>query len=422
MKKLNVIARCVFEVSDKSNSNQPFQENDEQCNVHLTSKEILDCRKKLNGLVIAPFYESKAKGVGYNLSLSEMVYSISRNTLVPICHDPLETYFYLRPCETVLALSYESVETNKCTAGSFHSRVRITAQGIGSISTTLDPEWQGMLLFSLNNPTRKKIKVIISTRVDGVIKPNPIITLIAWKTSDKESSKDSLLLRLDNPPMRSDIWSELTTKSVKFFRNRQYKQFCRLVESLSSFEFVPSSNIKWVNILSDLIIQLKIAIDATNSETDARAVLVRIKSFNNDTLPNIYNANVLPKVLSEDLEQLTCVLDDKDGIMAELQSDSYKNIINLTEREIQYQLLCDQVYQIHNEIKKQVPNSWRRSKMAHIRKIITDNMVLILSTILSVILVIVFWYYDLDSLINIISAIVPFILSVVYELVNKRQE
>lgn len=61
--------------------------------VHLTSKEIIRCRKELRGLIIAPFDKSKAKGVGYNLSLSEMIYSISRKRLVPICREVQETFF-----------------------------------------------------------------------------------------------------------------------------------------------------------------------------------------------------------------------------------------------------------------------------------------------------------------------------------------
>lgn len=126
---------------------------------HLVAKDIEECRNSLEGLIIAPYDPAKARGIGYNLSLSEMIYSITRKRLVPICREDQETFFYLHPNETVLALSHEHLIVDDSIAGSFHSRVRMAAQGIGSISTTLDPGWKGMLMFSINNPTKNKIKV-----------------------------------------------------------------------------------------------------------------------------------------------------------------------------------------------------------------------------------------------------------------------
>ena len=391
--------------------------------VHLTSKEIIKCREELSGLIIAPFDKSKAKGVGYNLSLSEMIYSISKKRLVPICREVQETFFYLHPHETVLALSYESIETDSCTAGSFHSRVRITAQGVGCISTTLDPKWHGMLLFSFNNPTKKKIKVVLSARDDeGIIKPSPMITLVAWKVPEDKEESNSLLLRLDNPPMRSDIWSELTSKSVRFFRNRQHVEFCRLVEDLTAFRFIPSEKIQWTTQLSQLLVELRVAIEGNQCEKDARAVLIRIRSFRKETLPIIYNANIVPKVLQNDLDKLSKSLriHESKAFMNEVCNEKYIEIIELTEREIQYQLLCDQVHQMHKEIQKQVPEAWHKSKLAHIRKILYDNVVLFIATIISIIFLIISWRFESSLYISIVTAILPFVLSVLFEITSKN--
>ena len=45
---------------------------------HLVAKDIEECRNSLEGLIIAPYDPAKARGIGYNLSLSEMIYSITR--------------------------------------------------------------------------------------------------------------------------------------------------------------------------------------------------------------------------------------------------------------------------------------------------------------------------------------------------------
>lgn len=392
--------------------------------VHLTSKEIIKCREELNGLIIAPFDKAKAKGVGYNLSLSEMIYSISKKRLVPICREVQENFFYLHPHETILALSYESVETNSCIAGSFHSRVRIAAQGIGCISTTLDPKWCGMLLFSLNNPTKRKIKIVLSVRGDdGIMKPSPIITLVTWAVPGSEED-DALLLKMDNPPMRSDIWSEITSKSIRFFHNRQHIQFRKLVEAITAFRFTPSESIQWTNQLSQLLTELRVAIEANKCEKDIQSVLVRIRAFGKETLSFIYNANNVPKVLQEDLEKLYQILDpnfDSEKSLVDKASEKeYIEIIDLTEREIQYQSLCDQVYQIHREIQKYVPEAWHKNKLAHIRKIFSDNIILLIATIVTIVLLIVNHYFESNLCISIIAAILPFIFSVLHKIYDQK--
>lgn len=344
---------------------------------HLTAQDIEKCRNKLEDLIIAPYDSSKAKGTGYNLSLSEMIYSITRNRLVPICRDSREIYFFLQPNETILALSYEYIKTSNNIAGAFHSRVRVTAQGIGNISTTLDPGWNGMLLFSLNNPTRKKIKVIITSRVEGMMKPNPVITLIPWRTVDyqKNSSYVSdLKLNLDNPPMRIDIWAELASKPLRIFRNRQYQEFCCLVSSISNFQIKNLDEYKWTDELLGLLIELEIGIKI-KKEKKIKEILIRIKKYmqQNDTVSN-------------HISILTAALNFSD-IVNYCDCTEYLSQIELFRREIQYQLLCGQVEQIHSIVKKHVPTSWRKNVLANIWHFIFKNLGFITLTIISVFLI-----------------------------------
>ena len=71
-------------------------------------------------------------------------------------------------------------------AGTFHSKVRCSAMGLGNVSTTLDPNWRGKLLFSLNNPTKRKIKLVIEEKNDGDRKAVGLITMVLYRIAGKE--------------------------------------------------------------------------------------------------------------------------------------------------------------------------------------------------------------------------------------------
>lgn len=374
---------------------------------HLVAKDIEECRNRLEGLIIAPYDPSKAKGVGYNLSLSEMIYSITRKRLVPICREDQETFFYLHPNETVLALSHEHLIVDNSMAGSFHSRVRMTAQGIGSISTTLDPGWKGMLMFSLNNPTKNKIKVVLSKNSDGRVSTNAVITLVVWKTDtfdekkDKNIIKRQLPLQLDNPPMRIDIWTELTVKPVKLFNDRYYQEFRRLVDALSSFEKIPSLEVKWTDNLSGLLTKLRIAIEASKEEVEIRKILLEIKGYRN-----------IPDVMEQRLKALISALDE-NNILENCSKENYLKEIDLCEREIEYQLLCDQVSQVHKIIKQNIPISWHKTKLANIKYYFTKNISLFWGTIVFILILAVGKIMNYDGFWpQLLIAIAPLFLSI----------
>lgn len=375
---------------------------------HLVAKDIEECRNSLEGLIIAPYDPAKARGIGYNLSLSEMIYSITRKRLVPICREDQETFFYLHPNETVLALSHEHLIVDDSIAGSFHSRVRMAAQGIGSISTTLDPGWKGMLMFSINNPTKNKIKVILSKNSDGRVSTNAMITLVVWKTDNYDTNRGGvkrqlpLQLQLDNPPMRIDIWTELTVKRLRFFHDRYYQEFRRLVDALSSFENTPSLKVKWTDDLSRLLTDLRIVIEASKKEVELRKVLLEIKGYRN-----------IPEVMKQRVESLIEVL-NKNNILGYCRSKKYIKAIDLCEREIEYQLLCDQVSQVHKIIKENVPMSWHKTKLANIKHYFVINISLFWGTIVFVLILVAGRIIKYDGFWpRLLIAIAPLFLSIV---------
>lgn len=380
---------------------------------HLTSIDIKQCRRELTDIVIAPFDETKAKGVGYNFSLSELIYSVTRKRLVPIGRDTNETYFYLRPHETILALSHEYLKADSSIAGSFHSRVRRSAQGVGNISTTLDPGWKGMLLFSLNNPTNRKIKVVLSTRTDGTNKPLGAVTLITWRTANDALKPDddvSFALRLDNPPMRIDIWSELAAKPLRLFRNREYQRFTQLIEALASFNASPSSAVSWAAELKPLLTALRIAIEATGSEADIRATLLRIQDFTE--LPPSVQSCLKPLVEKAAQENL----------LTACKTAEYRSAIDLADREIQYQLLCDQIAQIHQLISARVPTYWRKSFWANVWHHFRKNLGVFAATLVSLFLVL-YGHFTASPTYwpELVLALVPLVVSIVYHLIIERK-
>lgn len=386
--------------------------------VHLTSTEINNFRKQLTDLVIAPYDSSKSKGVGYNLSLSEMVYSITYNRLVPICREAPEVYFYIKPHETVLALSHEYVKTSNTIAGSFHSRVRMTSQGIGSISTTLDPNWSGMLLFSLNNPTRKKIKVTISIRSEGIVKTQAISTLIAWMTPENNAKK--LDLCLDNPPMRTDIWGELAAKPLKLMTNKRYQKFRNLVNKISTFKPAPSQSVRWALYLSELLTELEIAFSIKKSEEEIKSILCRIKNLKN--VPNEIQKRISSLLLVEHNGEEVSILTSNESILEKLSNTTYQDRIELTQREVDYQLLCDQIDQIHALISKEVPTSWKNNFMANIWWKFIRNLGNLVATI--IILLVVFYGQNTEDMSywsRVLLAFIPFVVTILVDFFSKNK-
>ena len=104
----------------------------------------------------------------------------------------------------MLFFSKEYIKVSNSIAGTFHSKVGRVCQGLGHISTTLDPTWQGQLIISVNNPTSKEIQLELDENSGN------IFTLLLYKFNtpvvgtnihDNNSGRCDLLLKhfLDSP-------------------------------------------------------------------------------------------------------------------------------------------------------------------------------------------------------------------------------
>lgn len=111
---------------------------------------------------IYPYEEKNLTGIGYNLSTTNFAFSVSKGVLLAIrrriSENGVEHYVVIPPHDTVLFFSKEYIAVDDTLAGTIHSKVSSVSQGLGHISTTLDPTWKGQLLISVNNPTNEKIE------------------------------------------------------------------------------------------------------------------------------------------------------------------------------------------------------------------------------------------------------------------------
>lgn len=152
-------------------------------------------------LVICPYQDKNLTPVGYNLTFSRFIISLHKKVFVRLHKEGNEWCFYLKPKETVLVLTMESIWVSKYIGGTFHSKVSLVTYGLGHVSTTLDPGWQGQLLVPLNNPTGDKIRIVVATQTpDQKMEYQTFITMILFRsetpaiqTVDNETARIELL-------------------------------------------------------------------------------------------------------------------------------------------------------------------------------------------------------------------------------------
>lgn len=322
----------------------------------LTAPEIKQCRKQLKGILIAPFNENKAKGIGYNLSCSDLLYSTKKGSPLRIHYNEQGSFVYIKPNDTILILSYEYIKVDGNIAGTFHSRVRTSASGLGNISTTLDPMWNGMLLISINNPTKKPIKLQITENKDGKIERCNFITLVVFQSFPK-SDANSISLQLDNPPMRADIWTELTAPTHKFLHNGRYHKFQSFIQNLVDFKVDESDEKKQIKKILNIILKLKVSLGAQMSMENVKKSVIELDY----EIPEDYFE------LREKLDIIKSIVFSKDKKIDDLiNNSSVDEKITLMKNECEYMILSNEVEQINLFVHKNIEEWWDKSFITNI--------------------------------------------------------
>ena len=395
------------------------------CN--LSSNDIKECRRELKDILIAPFDESKCKGVGYNLSPSELCYSVNRRCLLQIHRTAQEVYVMIPPHDTVLTLSHEYLQVGSQIAGCFLSRLRPVTKGLGNISTTLDPCWKGMLLLSINNPSSRKIKLTISQVAQDKLVPVGLTTMVIWRLPQTEENENgTLTFRLDNPAMRTDIWAELTAKSLG---GKKYQHFKKVIERLSTYT-PTNEEPAWISQLQKQLDRLECAIRASQWSRDVvREILLCIYHLECDQMPQEL-LNKLYKLYNIDGRPLNSFTQFRQGMeetldMLERQSciEKYSQNIYLAYQECNYQRLCFQVEEIHKIIKEESDYVWRWDILKRFwHRFLRPNLSAILASIALISLLLVGGFIDnenyIASTVSVAAGLAPTLLSF---LLNKKR-
>lgn len=203
-----------------------FQERRTEMNLQMGFLNDIQVKRAMEDdkMTICPFCPDNLTPIGYNLSYSRFIVSIRKKTFAKIHHKNNEWFFFLKPAETVLILTRESIWVSKFIGGTFHSKVSLVTQGLGHVSTTLDPGWQGQLLVPMNNPTKEKIKVVIAKDRNGKMEYGTFITMVLYWAAEA-----SLNEKMDNRSARIEILEAILEKKKS---SKDYEKLKEIIKGL----------------------------------------------------------------------------------------------------------------------------------------------------------------------------------------------
>lgn len=379
----------------------------------FNAPDIKECRENLSNIIIAPFHDQKAKGIGYNLSASDLIYSLRKKSLLPIRYNDDGSYVFINPHDTVLMLSYEYIQSGDNVCGTFHSRVRNVARGLGNVSTTLDPNWKGMLLISLNNPTNRKIKLQITQNKDGKKERCSLLTLVVHRRDLSSEKTKKLSFHLDNPPMRADIWNELIDKPHRFFRNKNYHIFQAFIGKLLDFKPVQNDRIKEFKEVLGIVLEMEIASSANKCFETLCSLMLELKQKASDDYIQ----------LKDKINKLCDYIKKQKGtdLFSTKGMKKTEELIENIRNECKYLILCDEVEQIHSFIHENVERWWRFNSFLRIKNDYLFHI--IVSILISIILLLLFLFLpnlgDNNIYFKIIISMMPTICTFILGFVSK---
>ena len=395
---------------------------DQEHTVILTAQNIKEHRKSLDSVIIAPFHEENAKGIGYNLSPSKLVYSLKKRTLLAICHNDEGSYIWIKPHDTILTLSHEYLQIPDNVSGIFHSRVRNVAQGFGNTSTTLDPGWKGMILLCINNPTNKKIKLQITRKIDGTECQCGLVTMIMWETVGGNQQNNEQILQLDNPPMRADILSSLVSRPRRLWKNRRYAQFQELINGLMVFR---TENNDYIRRIHDIMGQLTCIESSRYAEQPVKEAKKAVIYLRELVTSNENEWAVKDVELKDRFKELNNYMENlnEDICRSELNDTESKlnKSISHMHRECEYLILCEKVNQIHEFIHLYTEEWWERNTLSNVLcKYVLPYIPVILCSLLLLSILVFGNTLNTESFFsNILISLSPIILSVIVTLISK---
>ena len=145
----------------------------------LSRKDIL--KENKNNRLIFPFNKKNLKAASYDLTPTIIAMSSKIGMLETVYQENgyKEDRYYIRvhPKDTVLIISNEYIVMPPNIAGYISSRVSKVVEGLGHISTTIDPNWTGALLIAVSNPSNQMLKIYVGDSPNILNQPNQLATV-----------------------------------------------------------------------------------------------------------------------------------------------------------------------------------------------------------------------------------------------------
>jgi|SRR5699024_8983949 len=105
-------------------------------------------------IAIYPLKLENIKGSSINLTAGKYAWKTSDEQSAV-----KDNKIIIPPNDTVCIVTEEAIWVSRRIGGTYHPRVSQVSKGIGHISTTLDPQWHGLSLVAVSNPTSNPIDI-----------------------------------------------------------------------------------------------------------------------------------------------------------------------------------------------------------------------------------------------------------------------
>lgn len=376
----------------------------------LIAADYLEARRDLKDVIIVPFDENKAKETGYNLSPSTLIYSVNKKRLVKVHQNEKEIFVWIDPNDTVLTISKEYVITEENIVGTFHSRVRMSADGLGNVSTTLDPNWKGKLLFAINNPTKRRIKLRIEEKSEGKTKSIGLVTMVlSWTGKENSKSGDSSL-HLDNPPMRTDIWKDLSERPAGI-RAKEYEKFQDIIQKVIEFQPEKKDRHNDLQKLIDSVNEVRKSITRKDQLCYIQSLTIGLEEalLQKEGDQELKNKFLRWNKEIKDAQKLDDLTEEKIG-------DIESGVI----RECRYLMMCDEIEQHDKYISKLIDQYWEGGGPTRIfKKWILPNLTAFVAFL--VIVSMLFWgKNDYSMTQKVLLALVTPLMTMLVQWVNSK--
>lgn len=176
---------------------------------------------KSKNISIYPLKIENIKGSSINLTASAHAWDVKdKQTVV----DESKKKITIKANSTVSIFTEEAIWVSRRIGGTYHPRVSLVAKGLSNISTTLDPQWYGLSLITLNNNTDEEI----------VIRVGESFVSIMLYYLNSPATKGII----DNQASRPDIYSKftLTDEDEEFLGEQWHRNYHGISQKMIASE------------------------------------------------------------------------------------------------------------------------------------------------------------------------------------------